>query len=43
VQSDEEAVAEHEAAYEGATQTMMGGPVDLVPLVRELIAKQRGE
>jgi hypothetical protein len=42
-QSDEEAVAEDEAAYEGETQTMMGVPVDLVPLVRELIAKRRGE
>jgi hypothetical protein len=42
-QSDDEAVAEDEAAYEGATQTMMGVPVDLVPLVRELIAKRRVE
>jgi hypothetical protein len=35
-QSDEEAVAEDEAAYEGTTQTMMEVPVDLVPLIREL-------
>ena len=38
-QSDEEAVAEHEAAYEATTHTMMEVPVELVPVVRELIAK----
>jgi len=42
-QSDEEAVAEDEAAYEATTHTMMEVPVDLVPLVRELIAKRRSE
>lgn len=42
-QSDEEAVAEDEAAYEGTTHTMMEVPVDLVPLVRELIAKRSAE
>ncbi|MFQ5807628.1 MAG: hypothetical protein ACE5I3_14370 [Phycisphaerae bacterium] len=40
-QSDEEAVAEDEAAYESTTHTTMAVPVDLVPSVRELIAKQR--
>jgi len=40
-QSDEEAVAEDEAAYETTTHTSMEVPVDLVPLVRELIAKRR--
>jgi hypothetical protein len=39
-QSDEEAVAEDEAAYEATTHTAMEVPVDLVPKVRELIAKQ---
>lgn len=40
-QSDEEAVAEDEAAYETTTHTAMSIPVELVPLVRELIAKGR--
>lgn len=40
-QSDEEAVAEDEAAYESTTHTAMGVPVDLVPAVRELLAKRR--
>ena len=40
-QSDEEAVAEDEAAYEATTHTAMEVPVDLVPVVRELIAKRR--
>jgi len=43
VQSDEEAVAEDEAAYEGTTHTMIEVPVDLVPLIRELIAKRSAE
>ena len=42
-QSDEEAVAEDEAAYEATMQTTMGVPIDLVPTVRELIAKRRSE
>lgn len=42
-QSDEEAVAEDEAAYEQTTHTAMEVPVELVPAVRELIARrQRG-
>jgi hypothetical protein len=36
-----EAVAEDEAAYEAMTHTVMAVPVELVPLVRELISKQR--
>ena len=40
-QSDEEAVAEDEAAFESTTQTTMDVPVDLVPAVRELIAKRK--
>jgi len=42
-QSDEEAVAEDEAAYEATTHTTMGVPVGLVPTVRELIAKQQSQ
>ena len=41
VQSDEEAVAEDEASFEATTHTAMEVPVDLVPTVRELIAKHR--
>ena len=40
-QPDEEAVAEDEAAYEATTHTAMNVPVELVPTVRELIAKRR--
>jgi hypothetical protein len=39
-QSDEEAVAEDEAAYDTTTHTAMDIPVGLVPAVRELIAKR---
>jgi hypothetical protein len=38
-QSDEEAVAEDEASFEQTTHTAMEVPVELVPAVRELIAK----
>ena len=41
-QTEEEQLAEHEAAYKAADQTMMGVPTDLVPAVRELIARRRG-
>ena len=41
--SDEEAVAEDEAAYETTTHTTMDIPVELVPAVRELIAIQRAQ
>ncbi len=40
-QTDEEAVAEDEASFEATTYTAMEVPVDLVPAVRELIAKHR--
>jgi hypothetical protein len=40
-QSDAEAVAEDEAAYESTTHTTMEVPVDLVPAVRDLLAKRR--
>ena len=40
-QSEEEAVAEDEAAYEAITHTAMEVPVGLVPVVRELTARQR--
>jgi hypothetical protein len=41
-QTEAEAVAEDEAAYENQTQTFMEVPVELVPVVRELIAKHQG-
>ncbi|OGP83958.1 MAG: hypothetical protein A2Y95_02100 [Deltaproteobacteria bacterium RBG_13_65_10] len=40
-QTDEEAVAEDEAAFEETTHTAMEVPVELVPAVRDLIAKHR--
>ena len=40
-QSDEEAVAEDEASFESTTHTAMEVPVELVPAVRELLAKRR--
>lgn len=40
-QSNDQAVAEDEATYESTTHTAMEVPVDLVPTVRELIAKRR--
>ncbi len=39
-QTEEEAVAEDEAASEDRTQTVMEIPNELVPAVRELIAKR---
>jgi len=39
-QTEDEAVAEDEAAFEDTTQTVMEVPVELVPAVRELIAKR---
>ena len=41
-QTEEEAVAEDEAAYEDSTQTIMEVPRELVPAVRELITKHKG-
>lgn len=40
-QTDLQAVAEDEAGVEDPTQTLMSVPTDLVPAVRELIAKHR--
>lgn len=40
-QTEEEAVAEDEAAMEDTTQTVMEVPNELVPAIRELIAKRR--
>jgi hypothetical protein len=40
-QSEDESVAEDEAAYEAPGQTVMEVPTDLVPAVRELIAKRK--
>ena len=41
VQSDEEASAEGEAAFDSPTHTAIEVPVDLVPEVRELIARHK--
>ncbi len=38
-QMEDEAIAEDEAAFEAKNQTLMEIPTQLVPLVRELIAK----
>ena len=40
-QSDVEAVAEDEAAVEDTSQTLMEVPNELVPQVRELIARRK--
>ena len=40
-QSEDEAVAEDEAAVEQPDQTTMEVPTELVPAVRELIAKRK--
>ena len=40
-QTEEEALAEDEAAYEDRTQTTIEVPIQLVPAVRELIAKHQ--
>jgi hypothetical protein len=39
-QTEAEAVAEDEAAYEDSSRTFMEVPNEIVPKVRELIAKQ---
>ncbi len=41
-QTEDEAVAEDEAAYEDSRQTFMEVPYELVPAVRELLAKKTG-
>ncbi|MBI4277883.1 MAG: hypothetical protein HY660_05455 [Armatimonadetes bacterium] len=40
-QTDEEAVAEDEAAYETTTHTVVEIPVELLPAVRELLASRK--
>jgi len=40
-QTDMEAVAEDEAAYESPDEPLVSVPRELVPAVRELIAKHR--
>ena len=40
-QTDDEAVAEDEAAHEDRTHSIVLVPVELVPAVRELIARQK--
>lgn len=40
-QTEDEALAEDEAAYEVEGQTVMIVPTDLVPAIRELIARRR--
>jgi hypothetical protein len=37
-QSDDEAVAEDEAAFETTTHTAVSVPIDLLPAVRDLLA-----
>ena len=39
-QSEEEAVAEDEAAFEGRKETVMEVPSDLLPQVRRLLAER---
>jgi aminoglycoside/choline kinase family phosphotransferase len=40
-QTEAEAIAEDEAAFADQSEIVMGVPRDLVPLVRELIAKHQ--
>jgi hypothetical protein len=40
-QTEDEALAEDEAAFESSGQTMMEVPTELVPAVRELLAKHK--
>ena len=41
-QTESEAVAEDESAWEDTSQTFIEVPNDLVPVVRELIARKAG-
>ena len=43
VQTEDEAVAEDEAAYGDQTWAVMEIPLELVPAVRELLAKHYGD
>ncbi len=40
-QNEEEALLEDELAYEDQTQTVIEVPVELLPAIRELLAKHR--
>ena len=40
-QTEDEAVTEDEAAFEAQDQTVMEVPTDLVPEIRDLIAKRK--
>ncbi|HZF40566.1 MAG TPA: hypothetical protein VE715_17225 [Blastocatellia bacterium] len=40
-QTEEEAVAEDEAAFEDHNETVMDVPLELVPVIRELIARHQ--
>lgn len=40
-QTEEEAVAEDEAAFEDSTQTVIEVPKELLPAIRDLIAKHK--
>lgn len=40
-QTEEEAIAEDEAAFEDHHETVMDIPLELVPVVRELIARHQ--
>ena len=42
-QSEDEALAEDEAAWEDSSQTFMEIPNELIPTVRELLAKRAGK
>lgn len=41
-QSDDDAVKEDDLAYNNRTYSLVGVPIELVPAVRELIAKRTG-
>ena len=41
-QTEDEAVAEDEAAYEAEGQTVMIVPTDLVPAIRQLLGRRQG-
>ena len=41
-QTEEEAVAEDEAAYDARGQTVMIVPTELVPAIRQLLGKRKG-
>jgi hypothetical protein len=41
-QTEEEAVAEDEAAFHAEGQTVMIVPTELVPAIRQLLARRRG-